>query len=250
MVGAGLLSRESIGHDTKSIYYPAGLRDGMIDIACSYLEHVTRRDIFLFVINSPAARQENIVNKFSPGMSKRQIVRLLSSLVKSGLLSVYRDPGLKVIYDAGPIGNRIIDGKIESVDGFVASIGSNLGTGVDVKSSPGIVSVVTSSMQFTIKIGTWMIMDTDEESIYENKDMILGDGGEKVLVAVYNGCKTIDDISTITAIPARVIKAKLNTLRVLRLVIDANPAVPGVEFSMTESGNNFVARIFKHGKKK
>ncbi len=229
----------------KTIFYPRGLRDDDMELAFSQLKHDTRKDIFLHVLDNPGCHQNAIVNRFW-STSKRQVFRLLDSLVDARLLSRDAD-GSNVRYRTGDVGKRIVLGSIESVDPFVQSIRDQTGQDVTVSVDGNTVHLELERGDIiSFQIGKWSIMSMDDETIYKNKYVLLGEGGEQVLVSIYSGCNNVDEIRKTTAIPAPVIRHKVETLRRMGMVAGFDATDGRIE--MTELGKNVVERIL-HVKK-
>lgn len=230
----------------KTIFYPRGLRSEEIEAAFSQLKHDDRKAIFLYVLDHGHCHQGKIVSRFD-NKSSRQVRRHLQSLVDGQLLSLDRKKN-RVFYSLGQIGRKIVIGSFESIDPFVKLLRDRFGEEVTIfmeeRGDTNLVSIdLLNGDSIKIQLGRWKIMDIDEGMIYENKFIMLGDGGERVLTAIFNGCKTIDDVASMTALPDPVIRAKINTLRIMKLVVRSGER--DRDLCITASGSKVVEKIFK-----
>lgn len=243
--GSGLVKK--MESDGKTIYYPSGLRDADIETAFSQLKNVARRLMFLHVLNNPGSNQNDVIKSVNGSRSHRHLLHL-RSLVASGLVSANKI-GRNIIYTVGDVGRKIVLGSFEKVDPFITTIKEKLGHDVAVTfESRGngdfIVVDLMNGERITIQLGKWAIMDIDEEILLENKYVLLGDGGEKVLVSLYNGCSSVSEISSVTAIPESVVRAKINTLRVMKLIVD-RPGETGIgHFDIADAGKKMTMKTF------
>jgi predicted transcriptional regulator len=234
----------------KTIYYPDGLRSDDVETAFSQLRVDARRTMFMHVLNNPGCMQNDVIKAVTAGMSDRQAIRHLHSLVDAGLISSVSD-GNRVIYNIGDVGRKIVLGSFETIDPLIINIKKKLGHDIAISTDQGSDTVTIDLMNgdsLVIHLGTWTVMDIDENVLFNNISILLGDGGEKVLVAVYNGCTAIPDISAVTAIPEPVVRSKINTLRVMKLVVD-RPGLPR-EIEITASGKKMVDKLFGIERKK
>ena len=245
---AGLVNK--LAFNGKMIYYPSGLRDGEIETAFSQLHNSYRKSMFLHVLNNPGSSQNAVMRSVSGNKSHR-LLEHLRSLVAAGLV-VATPSGRNIRYTVGEVGRKIVMGSFEKVDPFITNLKEKLGhdIAVSLETRGNLDFVVIDLMNgesITIQLGKWTLMDIDEDLIIENKYMLLGDGGEKVFISLYNGCSSIDDISAITALSEVVIHAKLNTLRVMKLVVESDEDPE--KFVLTDTGNKLAARMLDIKKK-
>jgi len=231
----------------KTIFYPSGLRADDIEKAFSQLKHQTRKEIFLFILDNPGCHQRMIVNQFRR-IHERHVTRLLASLKESGLIDDRRDGNL-VRYNVGSVGRKIIIGSFETIDPMVIAIRESTGQEVSVSmTDDNIVKLeVLSGESITFRLGSWRMMNLDENAIFENKYLLLGDGGEQSLIAIYSGCASDEMIQKFTALPIPVVHAKLETLRRMGLIVffSDSTSKPWTDLKITSSGKNLVERILK-----
>jgi predicted transcriptional regulator len=224
----------------KLIYYPRGLRSDDIEKAFSQLKHDIRRDIFLFVLDNPNCIQRSVINHFH-GTHVRQVCRLIGALVDSELLVAIRDKN-RVRYNLGRVGKKIILGSFETIDPLVNIIREKTGQDVSVTLNDNVVSIeMLDGESVTFQLGKWKMMQLDDDTVYRNKYLLLGDGGEQVLIAIYSGCDDEDSIHCLTTLPPVVIRAKLETLRRMGLVADFG--MTRKDLQVTGSGKNVVEKI-------
>ena len=245
---SGIVRRVELGG--KTIYCPSGLRDDDVETAFSQLRNSDRKAMFLHVLNNPGSTQNAVMRSVS-GTRSHRMLEHLRSLVSAGLV-VATPAGRTIVYTVGDVGKKIVIGSFEKIDPFIANIKEKLKHDIAVSferrgNADFAVIDLMNGESITIQLGKWTLMDIDEDILIENKYVLLGDGGEKVLISLYNGCLSVGDISTVTALPEGVIRAKLNTLRVMKLVVEI-PEEPG-EFVLADTGKKMVARMFDLKKK-
>ena len=231
----------------KVIYYPDGLRDEDVEKAFSQLKHESRMRIFLFVLNNPWCRQEKIV-RYIDDLSKRQVIRLLEPMVDAELLDVTKGDDRSVTYMLGRIGREIVMDSFDKVDPFLKMIKEKMGKEAIITVENNLLSIeMMNGDIISIKLGNWRIMDLDDDSIMDNIHMLIADGGERVLTSIYSGCKDVESIATVSALPEKVVKAKLEALRRLGFIADFEMKKENIE--ITREGTSIVERIFRIKKK-
>lgn len=231
---------QKLEYKGKAIYYPKGLRSEDVERAFSQLKHETRRSIFLHVLDNVGCRQKSITDAFGT-TSRRQVIRHLDALVDAELLQVTRD-GRSVEYTLGNVGQEIVIGHIDQIDPFLNALREKTGELLVHVERDGKMTVrMMNGDTIAIELGRWSIMNIDEDVIYENKTVIMGDGGEKTLIAIYNDCLDVASISTITGLPEKVVKAKVGALSRMGLVASFENHDKAIQ--LTHSGKKVAEKI-------
>jgi predicted transcriptional regulator len=231
LVEKGMIKRKIF--NGKVIFYPDGLRDEDVDVAFSQFHHENRLKIFLQVLNSPGITRTGLLDVIIT--SRRQIERLLESMINAGLLVSGIRNG-RYEYYLGEVGKRIIVGSFEKLDPFVSLLEKRLGHNVTVtikkERDKNIAEIdLLNGDILNIKLGSWKIMEINDELIIKNYQIILGDGGIIVLNSIESGLDTVALIKKYTGKKENVIRAKISVLRKIGLLVD---------FTVTELGKKII----------
>lgn len=226
----------------KVIYYPKGLRSIDVELAFSQLKNERRKEIFLYVLDNMGCRQKTITDEFFD-MSTRQTIRHLKSLVDADLLRMEKDE-YSVTYTLGRIGREVVIGSFDEIDPFLRTLRDKTGELiVNMKKDGKMIITMLNGDSISIELGKWKIMNIDEDTIYKNKNAILGDGGEKTLIAIYNGCNSISSIMSVTGLNEKVITAKVGALSIMGLI--ANFDFDPRSWKLTHSGKIVAEKMLK-----